>query len=480
MLNDTRRMLTIFSTCRRYGMFDLIADKTGKRSWRYLNFGVPRSRYHTLSEGERVRLTFQSLGPLFIKLGQALSTRPDLIPPDIADALISLQDKVPPFSTDEAVSAVESAFKQPIATLFQSFDPEPLGSASIAQVHGATLPNGDEVVVKILRPNIDACITRDMRMLRTLSRWFNRFVPHLSVLRVQEVVNELDDTLHHELDLVRECANSSVLKRNLADMPHVKIPRVYWDYTSTRVATFERIHGTCIGNKEALAEQGVDLARLAESGVELFFKQVFHHRYFHADMHPGNVFVNTENAFEPQFILVDFGIMGTLSAFDQTYLAQNLLAFIRRDYRKVAELHIESGWVPKTVRLDAFEAAIRTVCEPMFERPIQDISFGKLLMRLFQTAQQFDMRVQPQLLLLQKTILNVEGICRQLYPELDVWATARPVIESWMKSQMGFKATLKAIKREWPYWISSFPELPEKVMKALEAIAMKPNQHQEG
>ncbi|MFI4956562.1 MAG: 2-polyprenylphenol 6-hydroxylase [Gammaproteobacteria bacterium] len=466
MFNDTRRLLTIFSTWRQYGMFRLLSEKLGIPSLKYLNLGVTQQRYSNISEGERVRLAFQQLGPIFIKLGQALSTRPDLIPADIAESLMLLQDKVPAFPTETAIVTIESSLKKPIQALFSEFEAVPIGSASIAQVHGATLHSGERVVVKVLRPDIEAIIARDIRMLYTLSRWTSTWVPQLAVLRLHEVVSELDTTLSNELDLIRECANGSVLKRNLADMPNVKIPQVYWDYTSTRVATMERIHGTCIGDKEALLAQGVDLPALAEAGVKLFFTQVFHHRYFHADMHPGNVFINTDNILDPQFILVDFGIMGTLSAFDQTYLAQNLLAFIHRDYRRVAELHIESGWVPKTVRLDSFEAAIRTVCEPMFERPIKDISFGKLLMRLFQTAQQFEMRIQPQLLLLQKTILNVEGITRHLYPELNVWETARPVIESWMKERMGAKAAFKSIKKQLPYWIASFPDLPEKFMKA--------------
>lgn len=471
MFNDTRRLLFILSTWRQYGIFRLMSEKTGIVSLRYLNIGTVKKCDATLTEGERVRSAFQTLGPIFIKLGQALSTRPDLIPADIAESLMLLQDKVPPFSAEIAIQTVETSLKKPLNALFNDFETTPLGSASIAQVHGATLLTGEKVVVKVLRPDIEKLIERDVRMLYTLTRIVHRWFPRLAVLRLHEVVSELETTLQHELDLVRECANSSVLKRNLSDMHNVKIPRVYWDQTATRVATMERIHGTCIGDRDALIAHGVDLPRLAKKGVELFFTQVFHHRYFHADMHPGNVFINTENACDPQFILVDFGIMGTLSAVDQSYLAQNLLAFIHRDYRKVAELHIESGWVPKTVRLDTFEAAIRTVCEPMFERPISDISFGKLLMRLFQTAQQFEMRIQPQLLLLQKTILNVEGICRHLYPELDVWETARPVIETWMRDSMGMKAAFKAIKREWPYWVATLPELPEKVMKALEAIA---------
>ena len=438
MFKDTRRLITIFIT--------------------YCRFGVSAE-------------TLERLGPIFIKFGQALSTRPDLIPSDLAESLTQLQDKVTPFSTKIAIATIESSLKKPIHELFNDFEEEPIGSASIAQVHGATLHSGERVVVKVLRPNIEAIVARDIRLLYTLSRWATRWVPGLNVLKLHDMVAELDSTLTNELDLVRECANGSVLKRNLADMLNVKIPKIYWDYTTTRVATMERIHGICIGDKDALIAQGIDLPALAESGVKLFFTQVFHHRYFHADMHPGNVFINTENWLDPQFVLVDFGIMGTLSAFDQTYLAQNLLAFIHRDYRRVAELHIESGWVPKTVRVDAFEAAIRTVCEPMFERPIKDISFGKLLMRLFQTAQQFEMRIQPQLLLLQKTILNVEGITRHLYPELNVWETARPVIESWMKERMGPKAAFKSIKKELPYWIAAFPDMPEKFMKALEALA---------
>ncbi len=447
MFHDTRRAFTILFTLQKYNLF---RDRTN---------------------GEDICAALQALGPLFIKLGQAMSTRPDLIPPNVAASLILLQDKVAPFSGEIAIQSIETALQKPIKTLFAEFDEHPLGSASIAQVHGARLHSGESVVVKVLRPDIEKIIARDVRLLYKLSRFIKTFVPSLAILRLHEVVEEVDKTLNNELDLIRETANSSVLKRNLADMPHVKIPSVYWDYTATRVATLERIHGTCIGDKEALLAQGVDLALLAKTGIELFFRQVFEHRYFHADMHPGNVFINTCNPESPQFILVDFGIMGTLSKTDQNYLAQNLMAFIHRDYRRVAELHIESGWVPKTVRVDEFEAAIRTVCEPMLERSIQDISFGKLLLRLFQTAQQFEMRIQPQLILLQKTILNVEGITRHLYPELNVWDTARPIVESWMKNTFGVKGFLKSVKQDWPLLMSSLPQLPERLMKALKVAA---------
>ncbi len=468
MFHDSKRLITIFWVLRKYGIFRLLTEKTGIQWLAYFNIGTA---HHTADPGTRLCDALQTLGPIFIKLGQSLSTRPDLISPEIAESLILLQDKVPAFSSEIAVQSIETSLKKPIHELFDTFDPVPIGSASIAQVHAAQLHSGEQVVVKVLRPHIEKSVKQDIHILHKLTKFAQTFLPKLSILRLHEVVAEVEKTLHYELDLIREAANSSVLKRNLADMPSVKIPRVYWDHTATRVATMERIYGTCIADRETLLAQGADLPHIARMGVELFFTQVFHHRYFHADMHPGNVFIDMTSPHAPQFILVDFGIMGTLSSVDQSYLAQNLLAFIHRDYRKVAELHIESGWVPSTIRLDEFEAAIRTVCEPMFERPISDISFGKLLMRLFQTAQQFQMRIQPQLILLQKTILNVEGITRHLYPELNVWETARPIIESWMKDRVGFKAALTTITREWPYWVATLPQLPATLMKTLEALA---------
>lgn len=437
MFANARRLWQIIRTFRQYGLWTPIGALVQRPALRWLDWGA-RIHHPQLPLGDRLCMALQSLGPVFIKFGQSLATRPDLISPEVAQALTQLQDRVPPFSGATALTLIDKALKKPWSTVFSCIEPIPLGSASIAQVHAAQRLNGESVVIKLLRPGIQKAIARDMRWLYMLAKNAQR-IKKLQHLRFYEAVQEFDLVLHDELDLVREAANSSVLKRLLKDEPDVIIPRVYWNECTREMATFERIRGIKIDNIPALQAAGIDLVALSNRLLTLFFKQVFEHAYFHADLHAGNIFVQPPLApgLKPSLIFIDFGIVGALSPEDQYYLAQNLWAFIQRDYRQVAVLHIESGWVPKHVRLDAFEGGIRTVCEPMFERPIKEVSFGTLLLRLFETAQRFEMQLQPQLILLQKTILNAEGIARQLNPDLNVWAVAQPIIEAWMKQRMG-------------------------------------------
>lgn len=437
MLSKTRRLWNIFWVIQRYQLFEFAP----KLSW----LSIPGSRNKNKTAPQRIHQALEDLGPVFIKLGQSLSTRPDLIPADLAEELSKLQDAVPPFPAQQARMMIEKSLGSPLESLFDDFEDQPLGSASIAQVHGAVLKTGERVVIKVLRPDIHQLIARDVSLIHTLARRLqNRLPKHLNL---DKVADEFEATLTDELDLVREAANSSVLKRHFASHPEVIIPKVYWEYCCHEVAVFERIHGTPISDLESLKSQDIDLKALAKTGVDLFFTQVFRDSYFHADLHPGNIFITSPDHYgRSKWILVDFGIMGTLSPRDQRYLALNLLAFVDRNYRRVAELHIESGWVPKDTRLDLFESAIRTVCEPMLEQPIKDISFGKLLLRLFQTAQRFHMQLQPQLVLLQKTILNVEGVGRMLDPDLNVWDSATPIIKTWLKDSVGLRATLKEVK----------------------------------
>jgi ubiquinone biosynthesis protein len=383
--------------------------------------------------GVRIRRALEDLGPIFVKFGQILSTRKDLLPDDIASELTRLQDRVPPFPGALARQVVERAYGCPLEQVFQRFEETPLASASIAQVHTATLMDGTDVVVKVVRPGIEKVIRRDVSLLLYIAELAERYWREGRRLRPCEVVAEFQKTLYDELDLLREAANASQLRRNFSTSMLLYVPEVYWPHCQRNVMVMERIYGTPIGNIEELRRQGVDFKQLAERGVEIFFTQVFRDNFFHADMHPGNIFVGADH----RYIAVDFGIMGTLSPVDQHYLAENFLAFFHRDYRRVAELHVESEWVPAGTRVDEFEAAIRTVCEPIFERPLKDISFGHLLLRLFQTARRFNMEVQPQLVLLQKTLLNIEGLGRQLYPELDLWQTAKPFLERWMSEQVG-------------------------------------------
>ncbi len=418
------------------------------------------------NEGRRLRLALERLGPVFIKFGQILSTRRDLLPEEMADELAYLQDRVAPFPGEVAQRIVEQQLGKPIAELFAEFDLQPLASASIAQVHTATLSNGDKVVVKVIRPGIEKVIRKDVRLMKMMARLMN-LIPDGKRLRPLEVVEEFERTILDELDLLREGANAATLRRNTIDDGKLYVPVVYWEYTRKQVLVLERIYGVPVSDIATLKASNTNFKVLAERGVEIFFTQVFNHNFFHADMHPGNVFVDISNPDIPKYIGIDCGIVGSLSREDQSYLAQNLLAFFNRDYYRVAELHVESGWVPANTRVNEFEAAIRSVCEPIFEKPISEISFGLLLIRLFQTARRFDMSVQPQLVLLQKTLLNIEGLGRQLYPQLDLWQTAKPFLENWVKEQVGPKRFVQALVQHGPSWLAKAPQMPDLIHETL-------------
>lgn len=445
--------------------FDQILFSGPLYPFRFLAYLNPFNWFHAkkLSRGARLRFIFQELGPIFVKFGQALSTRHDFIPDDIIRELALLQDEVPPFKSSIVIALLEKAYRQPLTNIFTDFNPIPLASASVAQVHTATLPNGKSVVVKIIRPNIQKVIRRDVELMYTLAKLIGRYMPGAKRLHLTQVVEEFARTIFDELNLNREAANASQLRRNFLNSPFLYIPDVYWDHMHHNVMVMERIDGIRISDLQQLQKYGINLKKLAECGVEIFFTQVFRDCFFHADMHPGNIFVNRLRPNDPQYIAVDFGIIGTLSPTDQRYLAENFLAFFHRDYRRVAELHIESGWVRADIRVEDFESGIRTVCEPVFERPLKDISFGKLLVNLFHTAKRFDMEVQPQLILLQKTLLNVEGLGRKLYPELDLWQTAKPFLERWLKDQIGVRAFIRKSKKMAPLWLERMPEIPDLV-----------------
>jgi len=415
----------------------------------------------------RIRLALEDLGPIFVKFGQILSTRRDLVPREIADELAKLQDAVPPFSGGQARQIIERAWGTPIEAVLDEFDQTPLASASIAQVHTARLKDGREVVVKVLRPGIDKVIRRDVGLLYIIANLANRYWKEARRLRPLEVVRDYEKTILDELDLQREAANAAQLRRNWEDSDILYVPEVYWDFTRKNVLVMERIYGTPVGDLEALRAQGISMRQLGEQGVEIFFTQVFRDNFFHADMHPGNIFVEPNG----RYIAVDFGIVGSLTTEDQRYLAENLLAFFNRDYHRVAELHVESGWVPRETRVDEFEAAIRSVCEPIFNKPLSEISFGHFLLNLFQTARRFDMEVQPQLVLLQKTLLYIEGLGRQLYPQLDLWATAKPYLERWMKQQVGPRAFIRKLKKNLPQMTEYGADMPLLTYKVLNDAA---------
>ncbi|MFO7593757.1 MAG: ubiquinone biosynthesis regulatory protein kinase UbiB [Pseudomonadota bacterium] len=459
------RLLHINWTMLRHGLDELIFAFPLFRPLHFLRWfmwwRVLRNR--SLGRGVRIRRTLEDLGPIFVKFGQILSTRRDLLPDDIAFELARLQDRVPPFPGDTAVAILEKAYGRPLNEVFAEFNPEPLASASIAQVHVARLLDGTEVVVKVVRPDIEPVIRRDIGLLYIIADKLQRYWSEGRRLRPMEVVREFEKTIIDELDLMRESASAAQIRRNFSGSELLYVPEVYWPYCRGNVMVMERINGIPISNIEAIRETGIDLEKLAARGVEIFFTQVFRHNFFHADMHPGNIFVSPTG----QYLAVDFGIVGTLSKDDQRYLAENFLAFFHRDYQRVAELHVESGWVPASTRVDEFEAAIRTVCEPIFERPLSDISFGQLLLRLFQTARRFNMEVQPQLVLLQKTLLNIEGLGRQLYPDLDLWQTAKPFLERWMSEQIGTRAMFNRIKESVPQWGEKLPEIPSLVHEVL-------------
>ena len=462
------RLLHINWVLVRNGLDEIVLATHLFRPVRFLGYLAP---WHWIvrrtPRAVRIRKTLEDLGPIFVKFGQILSTRQDLLPDDIAAELSRLQDRVAPFDGDRARRLVEQAFQQPVERVFAAFDTRPLASASVAQVHAATLNSGEDVVVKVLRPGIEAVIRRDVGLLRTIAGLAERYWSEGHRLRPREVVAEFEKTLYDELDLLREAANASQLRRNFADSDLLKVPEVYWTFCRRNVMTLERIYGIPVNDLETLKGAGVDMKGLSERGVEIFFTQVFRHNFFHADMHPGNIFVSPDG----QYMAVDFGIMGTLSPEDQRYLAENFLAFFRRDYRRVAELHVESEWVPPGTRVDEFEAAIRSVCEPIFERPLKEISFGHLLLRLFQTARRFNMVIQPQLVLLQKTLLNIEGLGRQLYPDLDLWQTAKPFLERWMSEQVGARAFAGRLRHSLPEWSERLPELPGLLHRTLRQAA---------
>ena len=464
------RLLSIYRALVRNGL-DEVLDIIGLPKALYILLYLTPDywrRDRNTPRGERIRRTLEDLGPIFIKFGQILSTRRDLLPDDISCELAKLQDKVKPFPVDQACVILEKAYGQPVDQVFAQFDREPLAAASIAQVHSAILHNGDEVVVKILRPNVKIAIDKDLTVLKLFAKLAQRYWQDGRRLRPIEVVAEFEKHLHDELDLLREAGNCALLHRNFKDSDQLYVPQVKWDYVRNRVMVLERVRGIPVGQIEKLREQNINFKHLAEIGVEIFFTQVFRDNFFHADMHPGNIFVNIDNPDKPSYIAVDFGIMGTLSEKDKQYLAENFLAFFQRDYRRVAELHVSSGWVPLGTREEDFEGAIRSVCEPIFNRPIKEISFGMLLLRLFQTARRFNMEVQPQLVLLQKTLLNIEGLGRQVYPELDLWKTAKPFLENWMRERIGAKAFTRQIKQQFPYWVENLPKLPSLVHDALQ------------
>ena len=465
-LRQLTRMLTIQRVLVKHGLDEIVWNTHLFRplAWlgRLLAFGRRRQPL-----GERLRKALEELGPIFVKFGQALSVRPDLLPPEVAAELAKLQDQVPPFSGEHAAAALAVAFGRPVEEVFAEFERTPLAAASIAQVHAARLASGEAVVVKVLRPNVAALIRRDVEVLYAIAALAERYWPEAYRLHPVEVVAEFEKTLAVELDLLREAANAAQLKRNFAGSELLYVPEVYWDFCRPNVLTMERIAGIQVDDLDALRSAGTDVQRLAENGVEIFFTQVFRHNFFHADMHPGNIFVDVTDPREPKYVAVDFGIVGTLDERDQHYLAENFLAFFRRDYRRVATLHVDSSWVPAGTRVDELEAAVRAVCEPIFNKPLKDISFGLVLLRLFQTARQFNMEVQPQLVLLQKTLLAIEGLGRQLYPELDLWKTAKPVLEEWMRERHDPRTHLKQLIAAWPEISADLVLLPRVLHRAL-------------
>jgi ubiquinone biosynthesis protein len=463
--NNIRRLLHIQRVLVRHGLDEIVLATHLFRPVRYLAVLSPNTWRSSRDEPRavRIRRALEDLGPIFVKFGQTLSTRRDLLPDDIAEELVKLQDRVPAFPGGEARRIVEKALGKPVADLFAEFDENPLASASVAQVHAARLHDGQAVVVKVLRPGIEGQIRSDIALLYDLAGLARRFWSEARRLRPVEVVAEFEKTILDELDLVREAANATEMRRRFENSEMLYIPKVYFPYTRREVMVMERISGIPVGDVDQLRREGVDLRLLAARGVEIFFTQVLRDSFFHADMHPGNIFVTPE----AKYIAVDFGIVGSISQEDKLYIAENFRAFFNRDYRRVAEMHIESGWIPRDTRVVEFEAAIRAVCEPIFEKPLKEISYGHLLLRLFQVARRFDMEVQPQLVLLQKTLLNIEGLGRDLYPDLDLWQTAKPFLERWFKDEMGPAAALNKVRTQFPEWAQHWPEMPMLVHRTL-------------
>lgn len=457
------RLIKIFWVVFRFGLDEFVSGHERFRWLRPLLNAFFFWRRIDRPRGERLRRALEDLGPIFVKFGQVLSTRRDLIPVDLSDELARLQDQVPPFSGDLAVKQIEAAFGKRLDDVFAIFDREAIASASVAQVHFATLPDGREVAVKVLRPEIEKVIGRDLALLNTAAGLVESLWTDGRRLKPKQVIAEFEKHLHDELDLMREAANASQLRRNFKTSALLRVPEIHWDWCTTNVMVMERMNGTPISQVAKLREQGVDISKLSRQGVEIFFTQVFRDGFFHADMHPGNILVAPDGT----YIALDFGIMGTLTDVDKNYLAQNFLAFFRRDYRRVAQAHLDAGWVPPDTRVDEFESAIRAVCEPIFDKPLKEISFGKVLLRLFQTARRFNLEVQPQLVLLQKTLLNIEGLGRELDPDLDLWKTAKPFLERWMSEQVGVRGFIRNIRAEAPQWGVLLPQIPRLVHRAL-------------
>ncbi|HVW63424.1 MAG TPA: ubiquinone biosynthesis regulatory protein kinase UbiB [Nitrosospira sp.] len=463
------RLLKILWVAFRFGLDEFFLGHERLRLVRPVVRAATFWRRLDRARGERLRLALEALGPIFVKFGQMLSTRRDLLPPDIADELAKLQDQVPPFPSSIALATLEQIYGKPVNEIFLLFDAEPVASASIAQVHLAVLHDGTEVAVKVLRPGIAPIIAHDVALMETGAWLVEALWPDGKRLKPREVVNEFSRHLEDELDLMREASNCSQLRRNFLDSPLLLVPEVYWDYCYSGVMVMQRVKGIPISHVADLQAQGIDIPRLARVGVEIFFTQVFRDGYFHADMHPGNIFVGNDG----RYIAVDFGIMGTLTDEDKNYLAQNFLAFFRRDYKRVAEAHVEAGWAPKDTRVADFETAIRAVCEPIFDKPLKEISFSRVLLRLFQTSRQFNVEIQPQLVLLQKTLLNIEGLGRDLDPDLDLWTTAKPYLENWMAEQLGLRGFTRRLSKEASSWGIMLPQFPRLMHQALSEVRVK-------
>jgi ubiquinone biosynthesis protein len=471
-LRQVPRLLRVASVLLRYRLDDVVDGAHLFRPLKLVRPFLPRARaaVREMPRGARLRMAMNELGPIFVKAGQVLSTRRDLIPGDIADELSQLQDQVPPFPGATARTLVEEALGEPVAKLFTHFDETPLASASIAQVHAARLHGGEDVVVKVLRPGIGKRIRRDIDLLRALGELAQRWHPNADKIRPLEVVAEIEKTLENELDLQREGANASLLRRNFENSDELKVPAVYWDYTNARVLTLERLHGVPADDIEAIDAAGIDRRALAAMGVRLFYEQVFRDNFFHADAHPGNIWVDVDSR-RPRFIALDFGIMGSLPEADQYWLAENFIALFERDYRRIAELHLAAGWMPRHIRVDELESAVRTVCEPYFTRPLAQISLAEVVAKLFQTARRFELTLQPQLILLQKTLLNIEGVGRMLDPDIDIWAVAHPVLKRILRERYRPRRALQALRRRLPEWLHAAPRMPELMRELLEQAA---------